>query len=228
MPSRSGSSFGDNSSSGSNWTTTYRNLPKKQPAAIRFMSWAAGAPRGATVVKKRTRDIPDDQSDMSAWSSGSYWSEPDTQLYWVASPDRYYSGSSSSSSRSSRSSRKGHGSGRKGSRRGKHFDGVPPPQPMMPPPPGHEFDHPMGGHYPPPPPPGGDMDGGHYGGGGFPHPPPMHPVNPGPPAGDQPAFFDLSGHQGFNRGGPPHGYHNPEANDDYWSESGSDTSSMTS
>lgn len=226
MPSRSGSVFSDNiSTTSSQWTTTYKKLPKKQPAAVRFMSWAAGAPRGATVVKKRTRDVPDDQSVYSSWSSGSYFSEPDTQLYWVtSSDDRYYYSGSSSSGRSSRSSRS---SGRKSSSsRRKHFNGAVPPPPMMPPPPGPQFDgpqfdgpqfdgppfdHPMDGHYPPP---HGDM-GGHFGGGGF--PPPQ--MNPPPPPG-QPAFFDLSGqHQPMNQ----RGYGGP---DDDWSETDSMDSRM--
>ncbi|KAH6900580.1 hypothetical protein B0T10DRAFT_32107 [Thelonectria olida] len=230
MPSRSGSVFSDNiSTTSSQWTTTYKKLPKKQPTAIRFMSWAAGAPRGATVVKKRTRDVPDDQSVYSSWSTGSYFSEPDTQLYWVVSPDdRYYSSGSSSSGRSSRSSRS---SGRKSSSsRRKHFNGaVPPPPQMMPPPPGGpqfggpqfdgpqfddgqfddgQYDYPMEGHYPPP---HGDM-GGHFGGGGFPPPPPMTPMNPPPPPGGQPAFFNITGQHN------PRGFGGP---DDDWSETDS-------
>ncbi|KAL6404681.1 hypothetical protein AUP68_11508 [Ilyonectria robusta] len=95
MPSRShrsSSVYSDDnidgfSTTSSEWTTTYRKLPKKQkqPMSMRFLSWAAGAPRGATVVKKKTRDISDDHSTYSNWSSASYF-EPDTQLYWGSGP----------------------------------------------------------------------------------------------------------------------------------------------
>ncbi|KAF4990088.1 hypothetical protein FDECE_14496, partial [Fusarium decemcellulare] len=140
------------STTSSQWTTTYTKLPKKQPMSIRFLSWVAGAPSGATVVKKRTRDTPDDRSTRSGGSSRSYFSEPDTQLYWVAVPDsRYYYGSGGSSSgRSSRSGRS-----RKGGGSRKHFEGaVPRPMPPQP--------VPVDGHFMPPPPPpmGGPMDGG--------------------------------------------------------------------
>ncbi|KAM5382754.1 hypothetical protein ACJZ2D_002337 [Fusarium nematophilum] len=70
------------STTSSQWTTTYAKIPKKQPMSIRFLSWVAGAPPGATAVKKRTRDIPDDRSNRSGYSTRSYFSEPDTQLYW--------------------------------------------------------------------------------------------------------------------------------------------------
>ncbi|KAH7161499.1 hypothetical protein EDB81DRAFT_347658 [Dactylonectria macrodidyma] len=226
---RGGSVFSDGHSDGfsstsSQWSTTYRKLPKKQkqPLSLRFLSWAAGAPRGATVVKKRTREFPDDRSDMSGWSSGSYF-QPDTQLYWVTTPDDryYYSGSSSSSrsssghgSRSGRSSRKGGGS------RQKHFNGAV-PNPI--PPPGPGFGPPMDGNFGPPPPPAPGFGGPFVGGGGFPPPPP-----PPPPAaaGGAPAFFDVSGqHQPgnpFNGGGPPAGgFHSDggDYDDEYDSDS---------
>ena len=91
---RGGSVYSDGHSDGfsstsSQWSTTYRKLPKKQKQSLslRFLSWAAGAPPGATVVKKRTRDIPDDRSDVSGWTNRSYWSQPDTHMYWVVTPD---------------------------------------------------------------------------------------------------------------------------------------------
>ncbi|RSM14653.1 hypothetical protein CEP52_001329, partial [Fusarium oligoseptatum] len=121
------------SSTSSSYSVTYTKLPKKQPLSIRFLSWAAGAPSGATAVKRKTRDrdLRDDRSTSSRGSSySSYWGQPETQLYWVASPNvgNYYTGSGSSSSgRSSRSgrSRKSGGSGSR-----KHFEGaVPRPQP---------------------------------------------------------------------------------------------------
>ncbi|KAJ4134935.1 hypothetical protein NW768_004544 [Fusarium equiseti] len=156
-------SFGGSSvySSDSTWTTTYKRIPKKQPMAIRFLSWAAGAPSGATALKKRTRDFDDNRSVRSGGSSFSYWNEPETQLYWVAHPHGYdYSGSSrgsnAGSSRSKRSGRSSKGSGG-GSR--KHFDGAvprPPVQPM-----GMPMPMPMNAGPPPPPAPmGPPMDGG--------------------------------------------------------------------
>ncbi|KAF4980968.1 hypothetical protein FZEAL_3125, partial [Fusarium zealandicum] len=154
------------STTSSQWTTTYTKLPKKQPMSIRFLSWVAGAPSGATVVKKKTRDIRDDRSTRSGGSSRSYFSEPDTQLYWVTSDSsHYYGGGSSNSGRSSRSGRS-RKNGPGGSR--KHFEGaVPRPMPPQP--------APMDGHFMPPPPPqhpmGGPMDGG-FGGGFAPPPPP--------------------------------------------------------
>ncbi|KAI5467645.1 hypothetical protein BGZ63DRAFT_32503 [Mariannaea sp. PMI_226] len=229
MP-RNGSIYSDNvSTTSSQWTTTYKKLPRKQPTAIRFMSWAAGAPRGATMVKKRTRDTPDDSSVYSSWSSGSGWGDADTQLYWVTTSD-YYSGSSSRSGRSSRSS-----SRKSSSSKQKHFNGaVPPPQMMPPPPPppaGPGFGPPMGGHFGPPPPAmGSHYAGSHFGDDHFgedyygddhyeddfnsyPHPmPPMPPMNhfsPPPAAGGAPAFINVTGqHQPgnpFNRGGPAAG-----------------------
>ncbi|KAF5021486.1 hypothetical protein F66182_6460, partial [Fusarium sp. NRRL 66182] len=102
-------------SDSSTWTTTYTRLPKKQPMAIRFLSWVAGAPAGATAVKKRTRDVRDDRSVRSDGSSFSYWAEPETQLFWVAYPhSQYYesNGRSTSSRRSDRSGRsRKHGGG---------------------------------------------------------------------------------------------------------------------
>ncbi|KAF4955803.1 hypothetical protein FSARC_11756 [Fusarium sarcochroum] len=160
----------DLSTTSSTWTTTYKRLPKKQPMAIRFLSWVAGAPPGATAVKKRTRDIRDDQSVRSGGSSFSYWNEPETQLYWVAYPHSQYYGSSSGSNSSSsgRSNRSGrsrkHGGGSR-----KHFDGAVPRPPMMSPHPG-PMNGPFGGMPPPPPPMGPPMmDGGFEGGfdGGF-------------------------------------------------------------
>ena len=156
-------SFGGSSvySSDSTWTTTYKRIPKKQPMAIRFLSWAAGAPSGATALKKRTRDFDDDRSVRSGGSSFSYWNEPETQLYWVAHPRGYdYSGSSrgsnAGSSRSKRSGRSSKGSG--GSR--KHFDGAvprPPVQPM-----GMPMPMPMNAGPPPPPAPMGPPMGGGF------------------------------------------------------------------
>ncbi|KAK7403025.1 hypothetical protein QQX98_011225 [Neonectria punicea] len=214
------------STTSSQWTTTYRKLPKKQkqPLSMRFLSWAAGAPRNATVVKKKTRDIPDDRSTYSGWSSGSYFSEPDTQLYWVTSSDdrSYYSGSSSSGSsssgRSGRSSRKGGGSRRK------HFNGAV-PNPMPPPPPGG-FGPPMDGHFVPPPPPGdmgGEFGGGEFDGGFNPHPMGMGMPPPPPPPmnapGGGPGFINLTGQNHFH-GGPPGGggFHGAEVEDDGWSD----------
>lgn len=190
-------------SSSSAWTTTYKKLPKKQPMSLKFLSWAAGAPRGATVMKKRTRDFPDDRSSRSGWSSASYYDDGYTQLYWVAAPStRSYSSSSSASSTTSRRSKP----------KRTHFDGrMPPPPPpgmgmgFMPPPPD--------GHFSPPPmapSPGfhpmheemmddhfhghpGHMGGGMYG--AVPPPPPPPPPMNGPP-GDAPAFFDLTGQGG--------------------------------
>ena len=157
-------SFGGSSvySSDSTWTTTYKRIPKKQPMAIRFLSWAAGAPSGATALKKRTRDFDDDRSVRSGGSSFSYWNEPETQLYWVAHPHGYdYSGSSrgsnAGSSRSKRSGRSSKGSGG-GSR--KHFDGAvprPPVQPM-----GMPMPMPMNAGPPPPPAPMGPPMGGGF------------------------------------------------------------------
>ncbi|KPM37862.1 hypothetical protein AK830_g8714 [Neonectria ditissima] len=225
---RSSSVYSDNldnlSTTSSQWTTTYKKLPKKQkqPMSMRFLSWAAGAPRNATVVKKKTRDVPDDRSTYSGWSSGSYYfGEPDTQLYWVTSSDdrSYYSGSSSSGSsssgRSSRSSRKGSSSRRK------HFNGAV-PNPMPPPPPGG-FGPPMDGHFVPPPPQdhmGGDFGGGEFDGGFNPQPmgmgmgmgmppPPPPPMNPPAPGGDA-GFINLGQSQGH--------FHGAEVDDDYWSE----------
>ncbi|RFN51930.1 hypothetical protein FIE12Z_3758 [Fusarium flagelliforme] len=159
-------SFGGSSvySSDSTWTTTYKRIPKKQPMAIRFLSWAAGAPSGATALKKRTRDFDDDRSVRSGGSSFSYWNEPETQLYWVAHPHGYdYSGSSrgsnAGSSRSKRSGRSSKGSGG-GSR--KHFDGAvprPPVQPMGMPMP---MPMPMNAGPPPPPAPMGPPMGGGF------------------------------------------------------------------
>ncbi|KAJ4160426.1 hypothetical protein NW754_003548 [Fusarium falciforme] len=134
------------SSTSSSYSITYTKLPKKQPLSIRFLSWAAGAPSGATAVKRKTRerDIRDDRSTRSGGSSYSYWSQPDTQLYWVASPhggNYYGSSGSSTSGRSSRSGRS-RKSGSSGSR--KHFEGaVPRPQPPPP--------VPANGHFVPPP-----------------------------------------------------------------------------
>ncbi|KAJ4307371.1 hypothetical protein N0V84_012783, partial [Fusarium piperis] len=114
------------SSTSSTYSITYTKLPKKQPLSIRFLSWAAGAPSGATAVKRKTRDIRDDRSTRSGGSSRSYWSEPVTQLSWVVSPHsgNYYASGSSSGSSSGRSSRSGRSrkSGGSGSR--KHFDGA--------------------------------------------------------------------------------------------------------
>ncbi|KAL6923182.1 hypothetical protein FSST1_000456 [Fusarium sambucinum] len=160
-----GSSVYSDDTNSSTWTTTYARIPKKQPMAIRFLSWVAGAPPGVTAVKKRTRDFDDDRSVRSGGSAFSYWNEPETQLFWVARPHGYYyyggSNSSSSSSGSSTGSSRSKKSGRSrkdggGSR--KHFDGAvprPPVQPMgMPMPPMN------GGPPPPPPPMGGPIDGG--------------------------------------------------------------------
>ncbi|CAM1506508.1 Fc.00g061490.m01.CDS01 [Cosmosporella sp. VM-42] len=173
------------STTSSQWTTTYKKLPKKQSFAIQFLSWAAGAPPRATVVKKKTRDIADDRSLRSGGSSRSYFSEPDTQLYWVTAPEVYHGGSSS-------------GSRRGGKSRRNRFPG----QNMPAPPPMHD---PMmdGGFNGPPPPMMGDGMGGHMGGGGFPPPPP--PQMNGPPGGAPPAFFDVTGQRqpGNPFNGPP-------------------------
>ncbi|EEU40514.1 uncharacterized protein NECHADRAFT_76854 [Fusarium vanettenii 77-13-4] len=194
------------SSTSSSYSITYTKLPKKQPLSIRFLSWAAGAPSGATAVKRKTRerDIRDDRSTRSGGSSYSYWSQPETQLYWVASPhsgNYYGSGSSSTSGRSSRSgrSRKSGGSGSR-----KHFEGaVPRPQPPPPVPANGHFVPPQPPMNPPPPP---GMGGFGPGPGGFVPPPPMHmPHPPPPPHGMAPPampggapFIDLTGqnHQG--------------------------------
>ncbi|KAH7482788.1 hypothetical protein IWW34DRAFT_358944 [Fusarium oxysporum f. sp. albedinis] len=154
--------YSDDSRS-SAWTTTYTRIPKKQPKALRFLSWVAGAPPGATAVKKRTRDYRDDRSVSSGGSTFSNWDQSDTQLSWVVHPNSYYySGSSRGSTSSGHSKRSGrsHKSGG-GSR--KHFDGaVPRPvvQPMnmngVPPP-----------QHPPPPPMAPPMDGGYDGGPGY-------------------------------------------------------------
>lgn len=200
------------SSTSSSYSITYTKLPKKQPLSIRFLSWAAGAPSGATAVKRKTRerDIRDDRSTRSGGSSYSYWSQPETQLYWVASPHsgNYY-GSSSSSSSSGRSSRSGRSrkGGSSGSR--KHFEGaVPRPQPPPPVPANGHFVPPQPPMNPPPPP---HMGGGFGPGpGGFvpPPPPPMNmPHPPPPPHGMAPPampggapFIDLTGqnHQGYS------------------------------
>ncbi|KAF7561529.1 hypothetical protein G7046_g2611 [Stylonectria norvegica] len=102
MSSRSSSTYSDDhlsnfSTTSSQWTTTYRKLPKKQPMSIKVLSWMAGAPRGATQVKKKVRDAaPDDRSTRSGSSAFSYWAGADTQLYWVTSAeDRYYYGGGS-------------------------------------------------------------------------------------------------------------------------------------
>ncbi|KAM5350507.1 hypothetical protein ACJ41O_007012 [Fusarium nematophilum] len=211
------------STTSSQWTTTYAKIPKKQPMSIRFLSWVAGAPPGATAVKKRTRDIPDDRSNRSGYSTRSYFSEPDTQLYWVApSSSHYYyggSGGSSSSGRSSHSGRSGR-SRKHGGSRGKHFDGAL-PRPAMPPPPG-----PMGDHFPPPPPPPGHMGGGF---GGFPPPPPpmgavphMPPPPPpmNPPMQEAAPFIDVTGqNQPGNpfHGGPMGGGYSSASSDSYYS-----------
>ncbi|RSL61132.1 hypothetical protein CEP54_006370 [Fusarium duplospermum] len=145
------------SSTSSSYSVTYTRLPKKQPLSIRFLSWAAGAPSGATAVKRKTRDrdIRDDRSTRSGGSSYSYWGQPETQLYWVASPNagNYYgSGGSSTSGRSSRSGRS-RKSGSSGSR--KHFEGaVPRPQPPPPVPANGHFVPPQPPMGPPPPPHG--------------------------------------------------------------------------
>ncbi|KAM0426676.1 hypothetical protein ACHAPT_007992 [Fusarium lateritium] len=203
--SRSGGSsvYSDDrfSSTSSQYSVTYTRLPKKQPLSIRFLSWAAGAPSGATAVKRKTRDIRDDRSTRSGGSSGSYFSEPDTQLFWVASPHsgNYYGSGGSSSGRSSRSgrSRKSGGSGSR-----KHFDGaVPRPQPPPP--------VPANGHFVPPqppmnPPPAMGPMGGEFGGGfmppppppmNMPHPPPppMNMPHPPPPMPGAAPFIDLTG-----------------------------------
>jgi hypothetical protein len=71
-------------SSDSTWTTTYKPLPRKQRSAIRFMSWAAGAPPYATGLKRKTRDIPDHRSIRSVTSTRSVFQEDhDNRLYWI-------------------------------------------------------------------------------------------------------------------------------------------------
>ncbi|KAJ4189548.1 hypothetical protein NW767_011568 [Fusarium falciforme] len=196
------------SSTSSSYSITYTKLPKKQPLSIRFLSWAAGAPSGATAVKRKTRerDIRDDRSTRSGGSSYSYWSQPDTQLYWVASPHggNYYGSSGSSTSGRSNRSGRSRKSGSSGSR--KHFEGaVPRPQPPPPVPANGHFVPPQPPINPPPPHMGGGFGPGP---GGFvpPPPPPMSmPHPPPPPHGMAPPampggapFIDLTGqnHQG--------------------------------
>ncbi|KAF4443518.1 hypothetical protein F53441_11418 [Fusarium austroafricanum] len=241
MSHNGGSSVYSDDSYSSAWTTTYTRIPKKQTKAIRFLSWVAGAPPGATAVKKRTRDYPDDRSVRSGGSSFSYWSQPETQLYWVAQPQYYYSGSSSGSTSSGRSKRSGRSHKSSGGSR-KHFDGAVPrppvvqPMPMNGPPPPH-----------PPPPMGPPMDGGFdpgfdggydpsyddgvYDGGydpgfqgGYP-PPPMnghpHPMPPPPPPPmnqmpDAAPFINVTGQN--QPGNPFQGGRRGPPSDDDWSD----------
>lgn len=207
------------STTSSQWTTTYKRLPKKQPMAVRFLSWAAGAPPGATVVKKRTRDRDVDDSRSTRSGASSYFVDPYTQMYWVMAPEprgSYHSssGGSSRSSRSSKSSRSGKSS------RHRAPAGPPAPPPMAPPPMNHNGF--------PPPPPGPPM-GGHFvddmGGPYPPAPPPMNvpppmPMPPPPPMnGGAPAFYDVSGQNQpgnpFQHGhGPPGGFRGAHVDDD--------------
>ncbi|KAK2676418.1 hypothetical protein RAB80_008604 [Fusarium oxysporum f. sp. vasinfectum] len=177
--------YSDDSRS-SAWTTTYTRIPKKQPKALRFLSWVAGAPPGATAVKKRTRDYRDDRSVSSGGSTFSNWDQSDTQLYWVVHPNSYYySGSSRGSTSSGHSKRSGrsHKSGG-GSR--KHFDGAVPRPVVQPmnmnggPPPQH----------PPPPPMAPPMDGG-------------YDVGPGYDAGYGDGIYDEGYDPNFGGGPPP-------------------------
>ncbi|RBR25918.1 uncharacterized protein FIESC28_01191 [Fusarium coffeatum] len=243
-------SFGGSSvySSDSTWTTTYKRIPKKQPMAIRFLSWAAGAPSGATALKKRTRDFDDDRSVRSGGSSFSYWNEPETQLYWVAHPHGYdYSGgsrgSNAGSSRSKRSGRSSKGSGG-GSR--KHFDGavprpsvqpmgMPMPMPMNagPPPPPAPMGPPMGGGFDP------GFEGGYddgvydqgqgydpgYGGGYSPAhmhgpTPPMPPPPMNAPMPDAAPFINVTGQN--QPGNPFQGGRSGPRSESEWSSDWSD------
>lgn len=155
-----GSSVYSDDTNSSTWTTTYTRIPKKQTKTIRFLSWVAGAPPGATAVKKRTRDFDDDRSVRSGGSSFSYWNEPETQLYWVAhSHGHYYGGGSSGSSAGSSRSKKSSRSRKSGGGSRKHFDGAVPRPPVQP----MGMPMPMNGGPPPPPmgpPMGPPMDGG--------------------------------------------------------------------
>ncbi|KFA66582.1 hypothetical protein S40285_07313 [Stachybotrys chlorohalonatus IBT 40285] len=66
------------------WVTTYTTLPKIRTNSLRFMSWAAGRPAHATGLKKKSRDVSDDQSYRSSRSNGSILgSDDDIRLYWV-------------------------------------------------------------------------------------------------------------------------------------------------
>ncbi|KAF9776011.1 hypothetical protein IL306_005856 [Fusarium sp. DS 682] len=225
--------YSDDSGS-STWTTTYTRIPKKQPKALRFLSWVAGAPPGATAVKKRTRDYRDDRSVRSSGSTFSNWDQSETQLSWVVHPNSYYYSGSSRDSNSSSRSKGSRGSRKNGGGSRKHFDGAVPRPPMV---------QPMNMNGPPPPPPpmappmGGGYDGGpgydagyndgiydegydpNFGGGyppapmmggpgGHPPPPPPPPMQPQMPGGAP--FIDLTGqnHQG-GRGSP--------SEDDGWS-----------
>ncbi|KFA50908.1 hypothetical protein S40293_02441 [Stachybotrys chartarum IBT 40293] len=66
------------------WVIQYKTLPKTRTNSLRFMSWAAGRPAHATGLKKKSRDVSDDQSYSSSGSSGSMLgSDDDIKLYWV-------------------------------------------------------------------------------------------------------------------------------------------------
>ncbi|KAG5663196.1 hypothetical protein HG530_009811 [Fusarium avenaceum] len=239
-----GSSVYSDDSHSSTWTTTYTKLPRKQPKTIRFLSWVAGAPAGATAVKKRTRDFPDDRSVRSGGSSFSYWNGPETQLYWVAhSHGDYYSGSSGSST-GSRRSKKSSSSRKNGGSRN-HFEGAVPRPPMvqpmgMPMPP---MPMPMNAG-PPPPPMGPPMDGGFGGGyeggyddgvydggydpgmgGGYSpgpmhgHPPPMPPPPMNPQMSEPAPFINVTGQN--QPGNPFHGGRGgPPQSESDWSSEG--------
>lgn len=83
----------------SEYYTTYLKIPKKQSKSVKFMAWAAGAPRNSSVVKKVTRETSERQSPGIAPFRRGHVPDSDTQLFWVTGTPDQSNRSEGSSSR---------------------------------------------------------------------------------------------------------------------------------